>query len=78
MSGELAIRTETSTLRLSGSDVLDAFLSGRNANTLEAYEFDLSDFARFVGARLRPPPSTGCSRWATGEPTGSFWRTGPT
>jgi integrase/recombinase XerC len=50
MSGELAIRPETSTLRLSGSDVLDAFLSGRNANTLEAYAFDLSDFARFVGA----------------------------
>jgi integrase/recombinase XerC len=54
MSGELAIRTETSTLRLSGSDVLDAFLSGRNANTLEAYAFDLSDFARFVNA---PSPS---------------------
>ena len=50
MSGELAIQTETSTLRLSGSDVLDAFLSGRNANTLEAYAFDLSDFAGFVGA----------------------------
>src|SRR5271156_5809438 len=48
MSGELAVRTEASALRLSGSDVLDAFLSGRNANTLEAYAFDLSDFARFV------------------------------
>ena len=54
MSGKLAVRPETSTLRLSGSDVLDAFLSGRNANTLEAYEFDLSDFARFVNA---PSPS---------------------
>jgi integrase/recombinase XerC len=50
MSDELAIRSEASVLKLSGSDVLDAFLSGRNLNTLEAYEFDVQDFARFVGA----------------------------
>jgi integrase/recombinase XerC len=50
MSGELAIRSEASALKVPDSDVLDAFLSGRNANTLEAYEFDLADFARFVGA----------------------------
>jgi integrase/recombinase XerC len=50
MSDELAIRSEVSVPKLSESDVLDAFLSGRNANTLEAYEFDVQDFARFVGA----------------------------
>jgi integrase/recombinase XerC len=50
MSDELAIRSEVSVPRLSGSDVLDAFLSGRNTNTLEAYVFDLRDFAGFVGA----------------------------
>lgn len=54
MGGELDIRSETSTLRLSGSDVLDALLSGRTANTLKAYAFDLSDFARFVGAASAP------------------------
>jgi hypothetical protein len=36
MSDELAIRSEVSVPKLSESDVLDAFLSGRNANTLEA------------------------------------------
>jgi integrase/recombinase XerC len=50
MSDELAIRSEASALKVSDSDVLDAFLSGRNANTIEAYKFDLQDFARFVGA----------------------------
>ncbi len=50
MSDELAIRPETSALRLSGSDVLEAFLSGRNTRTLEAYAFDVQDFARYVGA----------------------------
>jgi integrase/recombinase XerC len=49
MSDELAIRSEASVPKLS-SDVLDAFLSGRNDNTLEAYAFDLEDFARFVDA----------------------------
>jgi integrase/recombinase XerC len=50
MSDELAIRSEASVPKLSESDVLDAFLSGRNANTLEAYAFDLDDFASFVMA----------------------------
>jgi integrase/recombinase XerC len=31
-------------------DVLDAFLSGRNPRTLRAYDRDLNDFARFLGA----------------------------
>lgn len=31
-------------------DVLDAFLSGRNPRTLRAYDRDLGDFARFLGA----------------------------
>jgi integrase/recombinase XerC len=50
MANDLKLRAETSVPKLSGNDVLDAFLSGRNRNTLEAYEFDLTDFARFVGA----------------------------
>jgi integrase/recombinase XerC len=54
MGGELDIRSETSTPRLSGSDVLDALLSGRTVNTLKAYAFDLSDFARYVGAASAP------------------------
>ncbi len=31
------------------NDVLEAFLAGRKQNTLEAYLFDLTDFARFAG-----------------------------
>ena len=30
-------------------DVVAHFMRGRNANTMAAYEFDLSDFARSVG-----------------------------
>jgi integrase/recombinase XerC len=30
-------------------DVLDAFLAGRNPRTLQAYDRDLHDFARFLG-----------------------------
>jgi hypothetical protein len=48
MSGELVIRSEASALKVSDSDGLDAFLSRRNANTLEVYEFDVQDFACFV------------------------------
>ncbi len=35
---------------VSADDVLNEFLAGRNPRTLEAYKFDLSDFARFTGA----------------------------
>jgi integrase/recombinase XerC len=31
-------------------DVVDLFMRGRNANTMAAYKFDLTDFARSVGA----------------------------
>jgi integrase/recombinase XerC len=34
---------------VSTRDVLEAFLDGRNQNTLEAYVFDLTDFGRFLG-----------------------------
>jgi integrase/recombinase XerC len=45
------LMTLTPTLpTLTGSDVLDAWLAGRNAKTLAAYAADLGDFARFVGA----------------------------
>lgn len=36
-------------------DVLDAFLVGRNPRTLRAYDRDLADFARFLGAPAAGP-----------------------
>jgi integrase/recombinase XerC len=50
MTGELVIRSESTEIILSGADVLGNFLAGRKESTLEAYSFDLRDFARFVGA----------------------------
>lgn len=34
----------------SSSDILTAWLAGRSPRTVEAYRFDASDFARFIGA----------------------------
>lgn len=37
----------------STNDVLEAWLSGRNPNTLKQYAHDLKDFGRFLGVRAR-------------------------
>ena len=37
------------------SDVLDAWLAGRNPNTLRGYHFDLTDFARFLKIAAKDP-----------------------
>jgi integrase/recombinase XerC len=51
MATELVPVPVTDTLPCFGAaDVLSAFLSGRNPRTLRAYDRDLKDFARFLGA----------------------------
>jgi len=35
---------------IASTDIIQAWLAGRNPRTLRAYAFDLSDFARFAGA----------------------------
>jgi site-specific recombinase XerC len=41
-------------LNTHGIDVLEAFLAGRKANTMQAYHRDLNDFARFISPRSSP------------------------
>ena len=52
MGGELAaVEANRAAVPAAGPvDVLSAFLSGRNPRTLRAYDRDLNDFARFLGA----------------------------
>ncbi len=54
MSNELATiqSTLSATPMLGDQDILDAWLSGRNAQTIDAYRRDWLDFARFVGAGM--------------------------
>jgi integrase/recombinase XerC len=46
-------------------DMLEAWLSGRNARTLRAYSFDAQDFARFIQA---PNPAAGTDALMAGGP----------
>lgn len=51
MPNELTPRSPDQVVRASYTDVLDAFLEGRNARTMATYEAGLKDFARFLGVR---------------------------
>jgi integrase/recombinase XerC len=50
MPNEIVPRQSPPLPAASANDVLNEFLAGRNPRTLEAYKFDLGDFARFTGA----------------------------
>jgi integrase/recombinase XerC len=50
MANELARRKKPGTPALTSVDVLASWMEGKNQRTLEAYMFDLRDFANFIGA----------------------------
>jgi len=65
MSNDLVISPAELPAIASNADILTAWLSGRSPRTVEAYRFDVSDFARFIGA---PSPVAAVEALVSGGP----------